>query len=145
MAIKMVVGFAFNPELTKVVLINKLSPEWQRGKMNGVGGKVEGYEESEIGAMVREFKEEAGVITSQAMWNLFYRLSGGEWDDPAAWDIKFYYSLMDISKCHTVEEEQVSIVDIGDLNYCNCVDNLNWMIPLAVYKIKNPQIVMRLW
>lgn len=53
----MVVGFAFDDKLLNVALIKKKKPEWQKGYLNGVGGKVkdgEGYHE----AMTREFEEE---------------------------------------------------------------------------------------
>src|SRR5258706_13272255 len=56
-----VCGFAFKQfrQGPQVVLIRKNKPDWQRGKLNGVGGKVEpGEIPSE--AMVREFAEETG-------------------------------------------------------------------------------------
>jgi len=34
-------GFAFYRSRRKVVLIRKTKPDWQRGKLNGVGGKIE--------------------------------------------------------------------------------------------------------
>jgi 8-oxo-dGTP diphosphatase len=36
-----VLGFLFDPSQKDVVLIKKLKPEWQKGKLNGVGGKIE--------------------------------------------------------------------------------------------------------
>jgi 8-oxo-dGTP diphosphatase len=42
--IKYVVGFLFNEGKTKVVLIKKNRPDWQKGYFNGVGGKIEGDE-----------------------------------------------------------------------------------------------------
>ena len=53
-----VVGFAFKGD--QVVLIRKSRPEWQAGKLNGIGGKVE-YFESPSDAMHRECLEETGV------------------------------------------------------------------------------------
>ncbi len=35
-----VVGFCFNGDMSKVVLIQKNRPAWQVGKLNGVGGMV---------------------------------------------------------------------------------------------------------
>ena len=52
-----VVGFMFSEEILK----NK--PDWQAGRLNGVGGKVEPNEYPDQ-AMVREFEEETGVRTS---------------------------------------------------------------------------------
>ena len=36
-----VVGLLFSPDRNTVVLINKTKPDWQAGKLNGVGGKIE--------------------------------------------------------------------------------------------------------
>jgi hypothetical protein len=36
-----VCGFMFANDFTEVALIRKNKPEWQRGKLNGIGGKVE--------------------------------------------------------------------------------------------------------
>lgn len=47
-----VVGFLFNNDMTKIVLIHKNRPYWQIGKLNGVGGKIEEYESS-FNAMIR--------------------------------------------------------------------------------------------
>lgn len=43
--------FVFNTELTKTLLIRKTHPEWQVGKLNGLGGTVEpqDYNEENIG------------------------------------------------------------------------------------------------
>jgi 8-oxo-dGTP pyrophosphatase MutT (NUDIX family) len=54
-----VLGFVFNLDKTKVALMRKTKPEWQRGRLNGIGGKIE-LGETSITAMHREFKEETG-------------------------------------------------------------------------------------
>ena len=48
MTIKYVVGFAFNKEKTKVLLIKKTKPDWQAGQLNGIGGKIESYDKTHI-------------------------------------------------------------------------------------------------
>jgi 8-oxo-dGTP pyrophosphatase MutT (NUDIX family) len=63
-----VLGFAIIP--TKgIVLIRKNRPEWQAGKLNGVGGKIEPGELPEA-AMAREFLEETGFNTMQSDWRI---------------------------------------------------------------------------
>lgn len=62
-----VCGFAFSLNLRRVWLIVKNRPAWQKGRVNGIGGRVEG-KETATQAMVREFKEETGVVTSEAQW-----------------------------------------------------------------------------
>jgi 8-oxo-dGTP pyrophosphatase MutT (NUDIX family) len=67
-----VLGFCFNTSLDKVVLIKKRLPEWQAGRLNGVGGHVE-HGETTLGAMVREFREETGWA-EHVGWVCFGRL-----------------------------------------------------------------------
>jgi len=64
---KYVVGFSFNEDMSRVLLMLKNRPEWQEGKYNGVGGKIDG-DETPIEAMVREFREETGVATLPEDW-----------------------------------------------------------------------------
>lgn len=73
--IQYVLGFAFD-DLGRVALIRKNKPEWQRGLLNGIGGKVESTESIAI-AMKREFYEEAGVRTSD--WEHVGKMFGPEW------------------------------------------------------------------
>ena len=62
-----VLGFAFTKDLKQVALIRKKRPEWQAGKLNGIGGKVN-INEVPLLAMVREFQEEACLNTSVLGW-----------------------------------------------------------------------------
>lgn len=41
MIVEYVVGFLFSPDQRKVALIQRLKPEWQRGRYNGIGGQIE--------------------------------------------------------------------------------------------------------
>lgn len=59
--IEYVLGFMFNEDESKVLLIMKNRPAWQAGKLNGVGGKIEAGE-TPIQAMEREFAEETGFV-----------------------------------------------------------------------------------
>lgn len=72
---KYVLGFAFDEALRQVALIVKARPDWQAGKLNGLGGKIE-QGETPLQAMSREFREEAGVSTTESEWKLFAVLQG---------------------------------------------------------------------
>lgn len=87
-----VIGFAFTPDplpYTRVLMIRKIKPAWQAGKLNGVGGKIDHYTEKRypgcrevtletpIEAMVREFHEETGVLSEGADWHLYAIMHNG--------------------------------------------------------------------
>jgi 8-oxo-dGTP diphosphatase len=116
-----VCGFLFNEDKTKVVLIEKKRPKWQAGQFNGIGGHVE-PSEGIFHAMEREFLEETGVKISN--WKSFVSLSGEDWF------VSFFYSIGDITKCQTLTDENIVILDVNNLH--NVIFNLNWLIPLAL-------------
>lgn len=70
-------GFAFSKSLDRVILIKKKKPEWQAGKLNGIGGKMEPMESS-VGAMAREFMEETGLHVPERDWTRVGRLQFGD-------------------------------------------------------------------
>src|SRR5437588_12445111 len=72
---KYCLGFAFDNAGQNVVLIRKKKPEWQAGKLNGVGGKIEELE-TVYEAMSREFQEETGIITIPRDWRAYLYMYG---------------------------------------------------------------------
>ncbi len=118
-----VAGFLFNKDLTKVLLIEKLKPEWQAGKLNGIGGKIEPGEAVEE-AMAREFKEETGIAFGQ--WRAFCRLH-----DEREWRVWFFTGItVDLSIARQMEAERPVVVDVNDLPD-NIIPNLRWLIHMA--------------
>ena len=93
-------GFLFSPDRQRVLLIRKRRPEWQAGKLNGVGGKVEPGE-SAIDAMIREFREEASLqITS---WKQILTLTGEDWRG------HFFRAFGAIDDAVAITDEQLEI------------------------------------
>src|SRR5262245_36563234 len=67
-------GLAFTTDYAKserVLLIRKTKPEWQAGKLNGIGGKIEPTDLTAHRAMAREFKEETDLDSEAAAWTRF--------------------------------------------------------------------------
>lgn len=127
------VGFVFDKNLQKVLLVHKLSPPWQKGKLNGLGGKKE-FGEKSIDCIVREVKEEASVTISKKNWIYIGRIQEGE-------------SLVDfyITKTNhphnfkSVEKEKVEWFNLKELP-ANIMPNLTWLIPFAVDKFRNSNL-----
>lgn len=122
-----VAGFLFTDNFKKVALIKKSHPEWQRGKWNGVGGKVEGGE-SPREAMLREWKEESGLLPGQN-WKEFCILDwkGGR--------VHFFVAYSEW-ECDGFkqDEEWVHWHEVEDSLYERTIPNLRWLIPLALDK-----------
>lgn len=122
-----VLGLLFRDNCTSVVLVRKNKPRWQAGLLNGVGGKIEANE-TELEAMVREFKEETGVDTSASGWRQYCEMSGDGFvvycftaRDSDAWE-----------RCETVEAEEVEKHHPDCLSQHDCVSNLPWLVELAL-------------
>ena len=66
------IGFAFDPNLTRVLLIKKArGPLFNIGKWNGIGGKFN-LGEGIRACMRREFLEETGIDTDETDWNIYH-------------------------------------------------------------------------
>lgn len=133
MSTNYVAGFMFNHALSQVALIRKTKPEWQRGKLNGVGGKVEAGENA-AEAMVREFREETGVQTTVDDWRYFMLMHGNNDGGQGAFRVAFFVTIGDLWNLRTMEAEQiecVSLQEVGPLR-TDMIDNLTWLIPLAL-------------
>lgn len=125
---KYVLGFLFSEDTKYVVLIKKINPKWQRGLLNGVGGKVE-KQESFCDAMVREFKEETGVLIKKQDWHCFSKINR-----PNFYEMNIYCAFSNLAfDVKSVEKEEVFILKKDELPN-NIIPNLKWLIPLALDK-----------
>lgn len=120
---KYVCGFLFDPN-SRVLLISKLRPDWQVGKLNGVGGRVE-EDETEVEAMRRECIEETGIDCKN--WQLFCVLR-----DARGWLVYFYYGAANIYAAQRLTDELPVIIECRDLDFDGrVIPNLRWLIPMA--------------
>lgn len=120
-----VVGFLHDGD--RVVLIRKNRPEWQAGKLNGVGGRVEDFELLPA-AMSREFHEETGVLLYN--WRHFLTLHSD------IHNIYFFTKRVfveTLAKVKTVEDEEVIVRPYRTLQPWEVIPNLEWILPLAMH------------
>jgi 8-oxo-dGTP diphosphatase len=125
---KYVVGFMFSPDKKHVALIRKSKPDWQKGKLNGIGGKIE---EGEITyeAMTREFKEETGVETDYDDWRHFLTMWG------EGFEVVCFSAVGDLEELETQEEEPIVVIEVSSITADrtdDMIENLCWLIPLAL-------------
>lgn len=127
---RQVVGFLFSPNREQVVLILKNRPSWQKGLLNGVGGHCI---ENEIArdAMIREFKEETGVLIGN--WTCF--AVGINTEDTV--EVLFYKAFnKEYENVKSVTDEELYIIDVNDFirnaeNFPS-IFNIRWLIQLAL-------------
>lgn len=122
-----VVGFLFNEDESAVTLLRKSRPEWQAGKLNGVGGHVE-KGESYDAAMAREAREECGLDGS---WEHFASIKG------EGWTMHCYVTHLaagqqtedsnDVGE--PFEKCPVSMVTAAEVE---TIPNLRWLVPMAM-------------
>src|ERR1017187_4254100 len=124
------VGFLFNKKLKKVALIRKQRPEWQKGKLNGIGGHIEDGEIPSV-AQTREFFEETGL--SYDGWVNFCRLNGDDFC------VYCFSGIGDLSSLQTKTDETVEIVSVAKINKLkdSMIENLPWLIALAIDNIND--------
>jgi 8-oxo-dGTP diphosphatase len=120
-----VAGFLIDPDDATVVLVRKNRPEWQAGRLNGVGGHVEPGE-SGAEAMRREFREEAGLDIDT--WAHFATVEG-PWGS-----VEFFRAQGDVLAARSKTDEDIEVWLVGDpCLYRQALPNLTWLIPLALY------------
>jgi 8-oxo-dGTP diphosphatase len=118
-----VVGFLFDGK-GNVALINKTHPEWQKCRLNGIGGHLE-VGETPLQAMNREFKEEAGC--DNLNWRRFCRVYGN------GYKLHLYRAESLDADIKSMTDELVGWYAMNKLPD-NILPILSWAIPMANYK-----------
>lgn len=119
--------FFFAASRPQIALIRKEKPEWQKGKLNGVGGKIEDGE-TPAHAMWREFAEETGVSIAEGRWKNFRteRFTSG--------NVVYFFggsaTPFEWESLRTMENEEI-VRWSGDINSPELMYNLRYLIPMA--------------
>jgi len=140
-----VLGFLFNKNKNKLLLIRKNRPSWQAGKLNGIGGKVE-EGEAVLTAMHRETKEETGYGVAPGAENIdWQRYATMIFEDEVVHCYKGFsgsYFLWDRLKKEN--DEDLVVVDINDIHVLGkpeLTSNLPWLIAMVFSEHATPIII----
>ncbi len=118
-----VLALLFSSDRERLALVRKTRPAWQAGRVNALGGKV-APGETPLEAVRREVREEAGVDV-------------GEWEEFLVWEDPVYrmhvFRAFDplADRVRTAEDQEVFVVEVRELP-AEVIDNLRWVIPLAL-------------
>jgi 8-oxo-dGTP diphosphatase len=118
-----VLALLFTPDGGRVALMHKTRPAWQAGRVNALGGKLAAGESPAAGAR-REVREEAGVDVAD--WEEFL-----VWDDPV-YRLHALRAFDGAAEHVFTAEDQVVFLAPTDALPPNIIDNLRWLIPLAL-------------
>lgn len=123
-----VLAFMINATKNQILLIKKKRPAFQAGKMNGIGGKIEG-DETPVDAIIREVEEETGLKTTEYEWANF-----GEMRLPDGGKVHLFKTFRDdLENALSMTDEEVVVMDI-DYNFLKplVMPNLIWLIDVAM-------------
>ncbi|MBA2685997.1 MAG: NUDIX domain-containing protein [Gemmatimonadaceae bacterium] len=118
-----VLALLFTADKKRVVLMKRTRPSWQAGRVNALGGAIV-VGESAVETARREVREEAGVDVA-------------EWAEVLVWEDAEYrmHVMRAVSelagKARTQEDQEVFLADASALPL-NVIDNLRWLVPLAL-------------
>lgn len=121
---KYVAGLLFSKNKKAVLLILKKRPSWQKGKLNAIGGHVEEGETCHE-AMVREFKEETGLLVPD--WRNFCTLT----NETHKGVVEFYCAFGNIYDTKSLTDENIYVATLSLLPTM-IIPNLAWLIPMAL-------------
>jgi 8-oxo-dGTP diphosphatase len=118
-----VLALLYSADRREVVLMRRTRPAWQAGHVNALGGRLR-LGESAAEAARREVREECGVDVA-------------EWKEVLVWEDAEYrmHVVRAVSErareARTMEDQQVFLADVNALP-ANVIDNLRWLVPLAL-------------
>jgi 8-oxo-dGTP diphosphatase len=118
---RFVIGYLFDGR-GNVALIEKNRPDWQKGRLNAPGGKIE-KGETPLQAVTREFREEAGA---EITWRQFAEMTGDGYR-------LYCFTSRDKAEIQTMTDEKVGWYPLDNLP-ANILPNARFLIPLADYK-----------
>lgn len=121
-------GFLFNRIGRRVLLIRKERPEWQKGRWNGIGGKIN-TAELPCRAMERECLEEAGLHILADSWAHFCTFAGSDY---AVHCFKCFSGQVELAESKTDELCLVHDVEHAILYGQALNHRVKWLILMAL-------------
>lgn len=125
-----VVGFAFTEKLDYVLLVEKRRPDFQKGLINGIGGKID-KGETPIDAMRRESLEEIGLSLT-FKWDCKGVMKGIN-NDGRLFECYIFYAYTDeINNYRQMEDEPLLFVNTQRYKDLPLMENLKFLIPMGM-------------
>jgi len=125
------VGFVFDASLEHVLLLHKKKPDWQVGRLNGLGGKVEDGETA-VACVARECREETCLNIPTERWTKCATVH--QTDATGNEKVVDFFATT-----HEGDLSDAKRGDYEDVEWFNCLaplpnntlQNLHFLVPLA--------------
>lgn len=118
---KYVLAFIFDSNKENVLLIRKNRPEFLKGKLNGIGGKIE-EGESELEAIKREVEEESGLVIEESTFKPLGLIQNSHNEEEDQFVVNVFFAKGNVFEAQTLTDEEVSVfntkeaIERNDLN-----------------------------
>lgn len=96
-----------------IILIQKQKPDWQKGKLNFVGGKIE-EGETPLECVAREFYEETGILTDEDDWLYLGRMFRQDDFECFVYKIHDANGRKNLHLVNTTTEEQIIVLPLEE-------------------------------
>lgn len=127
---KYCLGLYFDSKFKNVLMLKKARPNWQKGKLNFLGGHVE-KNESPYDAMVREFQEEVGKTATD--WQEFCIL-----ENPGKlWRVHVFAMKGRHFNVNVETDEPVSWIPLKtDFRDKKFLPNISWLVQMGLNNLQ---------
>lgn len=125
--IRYCLGFLFNVKRNHVLLIEKKRPEWQCGKLNGIGGKLLDSE-TPFDGMRREYFEATDRIC-ESDWQEICIFGNKEYK---CWVFAAFSDEIFSFVYHFMDDKQLFRHDVCGLPVSRLVAGCRWLIPMCL-------------
>lgn len=140
----MSVGFVFSDDMSHVLLLRKARPEWQAGRLNGIGSHCEREDVTFADTMRRECLEEVGLDIPKGGWRQVGEMYGRDWMVVVFCAIAPLETLEAAAASTADKDERAEVVPVGAIWALEkVIGNVRWLVPMAVDKLSNPDTFSR--
>lgn len=124
-----VAAFALD-ENNNILFIRKNRPDWQRGYLNGVGGKIN-FAETAREAMSREFLEETGIAIDKHSWIYVCELINNNGNGK----VSFFTIKVPTIDYKNQTDEQLELINYEVMAQFNLLPNIKVLVELSLLRL----------
>lgn len=127
-----VLGFVFDKH-HNALFVRKTKPDWQAGRLNGVGGLIELCDTTPWHAMMRECYEETGMLIEADKWRFRITMQGDDWKVHVFTPDFKLDSLEELHGKKTDTDETLCVLPFFNVTYPNddLIENVSWLVGLC--------------